>query len=101
MRRPFRSMPLMALAGVFHLLGCLRPPPPSSQGGAAAASRAAMPAAPETMAELDAWTAVASMSPGTNIGNTLENTATWETGWGNPPITREYVQSLARLGFKT
>jgi endoglucanase len=41
------------------------------------------------------------MAPGTNIGNTLDNTTTWETGWGNPFITREYVQSLARLGFRT
>jgi endoglucanase len=53
------------------------------------------------MAELDAWTAAARMAPGINIGNTLENTKQWETGWGNPPITREYVQSLKALGFKT
>ena len=53
------------------------------------------------MTETDAWTAAAQMSPGINIGNTLENTTSWETGWGNPSITKEYVQSLARLGFKT
>jgi len=41
------------------------------------------------------------MIPGINIGNTLENTTAWETGWGQPPITKEYVQNLARLGFKT
>ena len=41
------------------------------------------------------------MGVGVNIGNTLDNTTTWETGWGNPRITKEYVQSLARLGFKT
>jgi endoglucanase len=41
------------------------------------------------------------MTPGINIGNTLENTAHWETGWGNPPITKEYVRALARLGFRT
>jgi endoglucanase len=41
------------------------------------------------------------MSPGINIGNTLENITHWETGWGNPPITEEYVRSLAALGFKT
>jgi alpha-galactosidase len=55
----------------------------------------------EKMTELDAWAATALMSPGINIGNTLENTSTWETGWGNPPITKEYVDSLARLGFKS
>jgi endoglucanase len=61
----------------------------------------AAPAAHETMTELDAWTAAARMSPGINIGNTLENTTVWETGWGNPPITRELVAAIARLGFKS
>lgn len=55
----------------------------------------------QAFVDMDAWTAAGRMSPGINIGNTLENTAKWETGWGNPLITREYVQSLARLGFKT
>ncbi|HEX3776539.1 MAG TPA: glycoside hydrolase family 5 protein [Polyangiaceae bacterium] len=58
-------------------------------------------AAPEAMAELDAWTAAAQMGIGVNIGNTLDNTTTWETGWGNPPITEEYIRALAALGFKT
>jgi endoglucanase len=53
------------------------------------------------MAELDAWAAVPLMGKGVNIGNTLENTTKWETGWGNPPITREYVHWLAAQGFKT
>jgi endoglucanase len=53
------------------------------------------------MNELDARTAARLMSPGINIGNTLENTTAWETGWGNPRITKEFVESLARLGFKT
>jgi endoglucanase len=53
------------------------------------------------MAEVDAWDAVSRMAPGINIGNSLENTSSWETGWGNPRITKAYVESLARLGFKT
>ncbi len=64
----------------------------------------ASPATPpplEPMAELDAWPAVERMSPGINIGNTLENVTQWETGWGNPPITEEYVKRLVALGFKT
>ena len=61
----------------------------------------AIPPALEAMAELDAWAAVGRMSPGINIGNTLENTTSWETGWGNPPITKQFVQKLAALGFKT
>lgn len=51
--------------------------------------------------ELDAWSAAKLMGLGVNIGNTLDNTATWETGWGNPPVTKEYIQSLAARGFKT
>ena len=55
----------------------------------------------QTMADLDAWTAAKQMGVGVNIGNTLDNTTSWETGWGNPRITKEYVENLARLGFKT
>lgn len=67
---------------------------------AIAASGEAAPPARETMTPMDAWPAVGQLTPGINIGNTLENTTKWETGWGNPPITREYVQKLAGLGFK-
>ena len=49
----------------------------------------------------DAWTAARQMGMGVNIGNTLENTTRWETGWGNPRITKEFVENLAKLGFKT
>ena len=56
---------------------------------------------PETMTALDAWTAVDQMTPGINIGNTFDSTVHWETGWGSPLITKEYIQSLARAGFKT
>ncbi len=57
--------------------------------------------AAESMADIGAWDAAAQMGVGVNIGNTLENTASWETGWGNPRITKEYVESLAALGFRT
>ena len=66
-----------------------------------AASEKAVPPAQEKMTPIDAWSAVAKMTPGINIGNTLENTNIWETGWGNPLITKEYVQQLAKLGFKS
>jgi endoglucanase len=74
---------------------------PMDHSSALADSNPTIAPAPEKMTTLDAWTAVGKMTPGINIGNTLECTTHWETGWGNPPITREYVQSLARLGFKT
>lgn len=86
-------------AAVGFPLACMTPPPQSADPGASASPPAALAAEP--ISGLDAWSAAARMSPGTNIGNTLENTTTWETGWGNPRITRGYVQALARLGFRT
>ena len=70
---------------------------------AAALALAAVPAvhAADAAADLDAWQAAKLMGTGVNIGNTLDNTTQWETGWGNPRITREYIQGLAALGFKT
>lgn len=50
---------------------------------------------------LDAWAAVDLMTPGINIGNTFDSTAGWETGWGSPIITKEFIQSLAHIGFKS
>ena len=43
---------------------------------------------------------------GVNIGNTLDSIGTnsWlagETGWGNPPITRDFVRALKNHGYKT
>ena len=99
MRKSLQSLLLTASFGVVPSLACLTPPPLRSPD--TVASVAAAPRAPEKMTELDAWTAVSLMSPSINIGNTLENTTTWETGWGNPPISKEYVESLARLGFKS
>src|SRR5215212_5424455 len=52
------------------------------------------------IADLSAWDAAQQMGIGVNIGNTLDNTTKWETGWGNPPITKAYVERLAALGFK-
>ncbi|HUQ11419.1 MAG TPA: glycoside hydrolase family 5 protein [Steroidobacteraceae bacterium] len=57
--------------------------------------------AAEPMKDLDAWSAATLMGVGANIGNTLENTTHWETGWGNPVITKEFVENLAKLGFRT
>lgn len=98
---------LLLVSSCFATLGCLRPPPEHTASANATAPAAAgvtgqtTPARPETSRELDAWTAAAQMGIGFNIGNTLENTERWETGWGNPPITRAFVESLAGLGFKT
>jgi endoglucanase len=100
----------IAVAALIAPAACLRPPPEpanptvshamwSSSGTPAPSANDELPLEP--MAEIDAWAAVSRMSPGINIGNTLENITHWETGWGNPPITEEYVRSLAALGFRT
>jgi endoglucanase len=57
--------------------------------------------ASKPLPDLTAWDAVPLMGMGVNIGNTLENTTSWETGWGNPPITKDFIDSLAAHGFKT
>jgi len=97
---------LAPLVGLASQLACLTPPAKLQVVDAAASAPAPVtpvrnPRPAEPLTELDAWPAVKQMSPGINIGNTLENTTTWETGWGQPPITKEFVDSLARLGFKT
>lgn len=88
------------------IMTCASNPPANSSGpDNQAVTSAETQASPAPLAArlpgLDAWEAAARMGLGINIGNTLENTTTWETGWGNPRITREYVQALAALGFKT
>jgi endoglucanase len=85
---------------IVQALACLTPPPRPSGGLAAVGAKATQPKL-ETLTEIDAWTGSARMSPGINIGNTLDNTTQWETGWGNPFISKDYVESLARLGFRT
>jgi endoglucanase len=80
-----------ALAAIFILSAVTASP----------ATAAAQVSAPEPATDLDAWSAAKLMGIGVNIGNTLENTTTWETGWGNPPVTKDYIQGLKALGFNT
>ena len=72
----------------------------TSAATAVSAAPAAVSNASEPVADLDAWSAAKLMGIGVNIGNTLDNTTTWETGWGNPPVTKDYIQHLAALGFR-
>jgi endoglucanase len=79
---------LKAVIAAAFLISAVSIAPPASVAHAQPAS-----------ADLDAWSAARAMGIGVNIGNTLENTTAWETGWGNPPITKAFVQSLAAHGF--
>jgi endoglucanase len=100
--RPFlRSLLAATLLPAALSLACLRPPPLNAADAVPSAGGTAKPPALEPMTELDAWAAVPLMTPGINIGNTLDNTTIWETGWGNPLITKDYVDGLAKIGFKT
>jgi endoglucanase len=49
----------------------------------------------------DAEDTARDMGFGVNIGNTLENTTAWETGWGQPLITQEFISGMAESGIKT
>jgi len=95
-----QRLPLLALSIALSVisLGCMTPPPLHS--GSSAKPAADVPAL-EPITELNAWSASSRMAPGINIGNTFDNTTEWEVGWGQPRITKEYVEKLAGLGFKT
>ena len=107
------SLRTLAVAAQLASTACLKAPAETPCGSLASSasspSKASPPAAPvaanpvpiETMTELDAWAAVPRMSPGINIGNTLENTTEWETGWGQPLISQAFIQGIAQRGIKT
>ncbi len=56
---------------------------------------------PSDVGQVDAAAMVADMGFGTNIGNTLENTTEWETGWGQPLISEAFINGIASRGIKT
>jgi len=84
---------LYGMLGLLAVLVCITP----SLAGPSTPNTARV----ESMAGLDAWHAASLMGLGVNIGNTLDNTSKWETGWGNPRVTKQYVDSLAAIGFKS
>ncbi len=91
---------LLALALSSLAPACITPPQ-APNTGSAKSNAALAPLAAKVSSDLEAWAAAEQMGPGINIGNTLDNTTKWETGWGNPPITEGYVRALAALGFRT
>ncbi|MDQ0114456.1 cellulase family glycosylhydrolase [Paenibacillus harenae] len=55
-----------------------------------------------TSASTPMQTYVSAMQPGWNLGNTLEAIGTdFETSWGNPPVTQEFIQEIKAQGFKS
>lgn len=53
---------------------------------------------PDVGMDSDARTLAARMYAGINIGNTMEVPG-GETGWGNPKVTKTYIDGLKALGF--
>ncbi|WP_426452421.1 cellulase family glycosylhydrolase [Paenibacillus sp. S-38] len=41
------------------------------------------------------------MQPGWNLGNTFDATGADETSWGNPRVTKEFIEEIAEQGFKS
>ncbi|HWA76030.1 MAG TPA: glycoside hydrolase family 5 protein [Polyangiaceae bacterium] len=50
---------------------------------------------------VDAVAMAKAMGFGTNLGNTFDNTASWETGWGQPLVTQSFIDGIASRGIKT
>ena len=50
--------------------------------------------------DVNAATMAIAMGFGTNIGNSFDNTTTWETGWGEPLVTQAYIGGMASRGIK-
>ncbi|HKP63614.1 MAG TPA: glycoside hydrolase family 5 protein, partial [Polyangiales bacterium] len=76
---------------------------PAASGGAGAAGggEAGSGGMGGSNGSVDAVAMAKDMGFGTNIGNTLENTTTWETGWGQPLITQAFIEGMASHGIKT
>ena len=74
---------------------------PTGSGGTAGGASGGNSSGGGKNEQVDAKALVKSLGFGTNIGNTLENTTTWETGWGQPLITQAFINGLASRGIKT
>lgn len=68
--------------------------------GAALAAVATAHAAPAAMRELTSLELAREMSPGINLGNTLEAIPA-ETSWGNPPPNRRILDAYKAAGFRS
>lgn len=93
MRRTIPSLSILMTTAVLLAVSCA--------GTGNSTPEAGTSPAPATVTDIwpDAFVTARDMGIGINIGNTLENTTLWETGWGQPPITRGLIHRIAELGF--
>ena len=97
---------LLAVSSTLLLLAsCLTPPPlPAKPGSASAASGASAPAAqPAAALHPLAFSGTSSevlskLKLGWNLGNSFDAPES-ETAWGNPRVTPELLQAVAKAGF--
>jgi endoglucanase len=109
---------LLALASGLLLvvaMGCVDSSKPSAPSVDAGPDSAPVPTMAEICGDLtaqaascpglndpvDSFAMARAMGFGANIGNTLENTARWETGWGQPLITQTFINGMASRGIKS
>ena len=69
-------------------------------GGCAGTLPSVASPASGTMREISSVELARQMSPGINLGNTLEALPT-ETAWGNPPTTQKVMDAYKAAGFKS
>lgn len=86
---------LTAVAAVIAVSGLL---PPTTAAASPPAGNSAEATAP--MRDLTSVELSKEMSPGWNLGNTLEATPD-ETSWGNPPVSQKLMNAVRAAGFRT
>jgi endoglucanase len=72
-----------------------------SSGGAGTGGSVSTGGSGTSTEAVDATAMAKAMGFGTNIGNTFDNTTTWETGWGQPLVSQAYIKGMASRGIKT
>lgn len=58
-------------------------------------------AAENTEEKIDIQKYAEAMQPGWNLGNTFDSVGKDETAWGNPTVTKEFIEQLAEQGYKS
>ncbi len=106
--RAFRAVPLaFGSATLLTLAGCLTPPPLPAQAASDTAA-STTPASPGTVSHIEkrpprefsgtSTELLAKLKLGWNLGNAFDAHQN-ETAWGNPTVTPELIQAVAKAGF--
>lgn len=88
---------LSFLGAIFGLSGCLRPPSLAHKSVSEVKVAAPAARAPRDFSR-SSRELLATIPIGWNLGNSLDAPEN-ETAWGNPPVTRELLEAVAKAGF--